>query len=380
MALNRSKTRNRDNISGEISSNLPSANKSRSTYLVTENMQDDHSVGDCKSFLVDRYENHGGVMNGVRGPINGWTYNVENWPCIRLNEFSTGNNKLLFAHADLPTLNYGQLAAELLAKTNPSRPDIDLPVFLVELKDIPQLIKVVGDNLIKTVAKSNLAYHFGWKPLVNDLQSIFNFSGLVERRYRELKKLYSSGLRRTVTLGRDSTNFKGRETLIWNESGLGSVIIRTDGNTERRYWGHCKWKPTTLPPRSDAEMFSLARRAVLGLYLNPAAAWELIPFSWMADWFGSIGAYLNASRNLIPASPYDICIMERKLTTVSSSVKAGYEPVSGLSLSPQWGTHETLRREPSSPTISASLPWLTLRQWSILASLSVVKGGSFTHR
>jgi hypothetical protein len=306
----------------------------------------------------------------------------QNWP---LYETFVESSVFDFLKAGtLSPVSNSTYATKLMARTNPNRPSVDLPVFLFEIKDIPEMFKLAGNTIFKKIAKQNLAYNFAWKPLVSDMMKILSFHDALNSRYGELKRLYSRGLRRTVELDRYavSTPYPGGGTLPLSVPY--GVTVFSGGHYSSAteiVRGHIKWKPLGLPPKGDMAMRDLAMRAVMGLYASPASAWEAIPFSWLSDWFIGIGDYLNASRNFIPCTVEHLSIMRHcrndfvlKPNVVwSSYVAPSY--VKKENVEDIIGFHETKTRTPTAgvPTVSAQLSWLSPSQWSILGSLAVTK-------
>nr|UJQ85419.1 MAG: hypothetical protein 1 [Leviviridae sp.] len=263
----------------------------------------------------------------------------------------------------------GVYAAELLARTNPSRPVVDVPAFLGELGDFPKLFKIAGENAIRTVARGNLAFWFGWKPMVQDLYKMMQFSTVANARAKELKELYTKGLSCTRSLDSISAS---SSTGSFQATAYDTVKTTRMSNAE--IWGHCKWKPTSVPPSTEQGMINLAMRAAYGLTLDPATAWELIPFSWMIDWFTSVGDYLNSQRNTVGAAPYDISIMRK--TTTTHGFSKGTWPSTNLNLQGGPIKYEQKLRVPASASLDAYLPYLSMQQLSILGSLWILGAGA----
>jgi hypothetical protein len=91
----------------------------------------------------------------------------------------------------------------------------------------------------------------------------------------------------------------------------------------------------------------------------------------MVDWFSSVGNYLMSQRNIIPATHYDLSIMRH--TEIENSFQDQIKPTAGISSNGGLVKYEVKSRKPASASISAHLPYLTLRQLSILGSLYVLK-------
>lgn len=283
------------------------------------------------------------------------------------------------------TQSMNVLTTKLLGRSNPSRPIVDLPVFAFELKDLPKMIKQAGDAIrwlrsgkrgatptATGLANANLAYQFGWAPLLSDLWKLLTFQEAYEKKKAELEKLYSSaGLRRSVTLD-EQTIGVGGTTYFLHTNGL-TLIGNGSGEAKYKAWGSVRWKPTKVPPGtrhpSDLDVF----RAALGLDITLATVWEAIPWSWLIDWFTNVGDFLSANRNTIPATHSRICIMEMKTLSCTYSTKTITDGFS-------WGGASTgstsKSRTPRTGIIypSVSLPFLSGSQLSILGSLLIARG------
>lgn len=359
----------RTRIANETSVTGTRTRSSGSVLSYTRSTGEDHiideiKVGDGGTLSIDKWKKTGAVVNGVSG-INTVYSNFPATHIFGRGSWYMAQNK---PYGDSTNAVY---ATKLLRMTNPSRPTVDIPVFIAELKDFPQLFKIVGDTALKTLAKSNLSFWFGWKPLASDLLKLMDFARHTHNRYNELLRLYNGGLSRTVTL--DTLSYSENRTLLYgiydgnywysNEALTSSLTIR----------GHVKWKPTTLPPKTDAEYIALARRAALGLTIDPATFWELIPFSWLVDWFSNVGDFLMYKRNIVPAVAYDTCIMRHYThSTTGSGFSSG-----GLIGEPMTHKSDSKNRASASASLSADLQWLSARQMSILGSLYVLKDAQY---
>jgi hypothetical protein len=266
------------------------------------------------------------------------------------------------------------LATKLLAMTNPSRPVVDLPVFFGELGDLPNLVQKMGKGLLRKIAKGNIRYQFGIRPLVNDLTSMLNFADHTAKRFKELQTLQERGLSRTRVLWHNTAQGSSRITTNSSPTWLFIRHQRTSV-TEQITRGHVKWFPASGNfPKSSDELLALARRAVLGLTVDGATAWELIPFSWLADYFSNIGTSLMAKRNMVNASHTTPLLMD------STRTNSLFVPVSGThgAVPSVSDVLETKNRRTVAASLSAHLPVLSAQQLSILGSLVILRSGRYT--
>lgn len=318
----------------------------------------DESPGGFSALTVVKHRVEGGLASGKQG----W-YVYSNYP---LEACRSGTAQLSFVNrSTLGLLGDSDYASKLVAQTNPSRPDIDLPVFIAELKDLPETFARNGGKLLRKIAKYNLQYQFAIKPLVSDLLKLITCVDMIDRRFEELEKLSKTGLRRKRRL--DSGSFTQNGTMALNSQvGLSMTNRPTTVAYAAKVWGSVNWFPSASFPRDSTNMRSVARRAVLGLTIDGATAWELIPFSWLADWYTGLGDFLMASRNIVPCFHDTPFIMEHQV----KEFVALANPPPGVSCSDFHTFSERKTRSRSSPApITATLPALTGKQLSILSSL-----------
>lgn len=141
--------------------------------------------------------------------------------------------------------------------------------------------------------------------------------------------------------------------------------------TEEEVWFEARFR-YYIPEIRTVEFKRRALRHLFGLELSPVLLWELLPWSWLVDWFTNIGDlvsnYSDTSlfNNLAAKYAY---LMSRKRVSVRCESTAAYSPPSKaiwyLSL-------ERKTRKEASP-FGFDLSWgdLTSRQWSILGALGI---------
>jgi hypothetical protein len=136
-----------------------------------------------------------------------------------------------------------------------------------------------GPDRMKAVADTWLEYVYGWAPLINDIDDAMNY---LHKRQKQLESPT-----RTIT-----ANGEGREVIITVHSrgGQGSKTfaqVRTTASRKVRYRGAIfteQQNPQLFTPKS------------LGVSLDDfvPTAWELMPWSFLIDYFTNIGDILQA--------------------------------------------------------------------------------------
>lgn len=270
--------------------------------------------------------------------------------------------------------------ASIWARTNPSRPTVLLPVFLFELRELPDMLRQAGRILLdmrnwrnyirpesraRDLATANLAIQFGWLPLLGDLLKLATFQESVEKRRKEVDRLFSGkGLKRRIQLGGGSQDLSPVSGFA-NFGSYKNFSISVSQHSSWSAWAVCNWKPNTpsgLPPSDKA-----LRAYVTGLHPSHILAnvWEALPWSWLIDWFSNVGDVIQAGNQTL-ASPNGGCVCVQ-ITSVAShnSVVNGSDRLTA-------GTVKLTRNNRSplgASTLTASFPLLGAGQLSILGSL-----------
>lgn len=323
------------------------------------------------AFSVDKYSAEGASYSvEYKDPI--WRYELKGW--VPQGFQNLGMYPQHLSDGSMPSMPY--LAVQLLAATNPSRPVMDLPVSLLELRELPQLVQSLGNNLIKRWAKGTLMREFGWTPLASDFNALMGFAKSTSNRMELLTKLSKGPMTRKV--GLYSHSIIGPRSIVEVNSSPPSmgVTVSRQSVTTINAWGYVTWSPITSEfekiQKYDPGFKFLSRKIVLGATVDASTLWNALPWSWLADWFGNIGDYLQANRNLVPVVPDTpaICVKTQTVTTTAIDsarfAKQGELPSKFVRVTKE-------RHKASGSMPSAHLPLLTQRQVNILASLAVLR-------
>jgi len=349
----------------------------------SDHVEDTVHAPDNGPFYVYKFDRRGGHINGHAPDGTDWS-----------NYLADGySNPGDFGHHP-PANSPDNLAAATMgaARTNPSRPSVDVPAELFQLGDTVRLLKTTGsglgatwkDNLSKNssfsaanpnllgfAGRSNLAWRFGIAPLYQDVLKLLKFKDIVNQRIKELKRLHASGgLKRTVTVYNGSNQSDLADWLV--QSNFGYFVVPSKWTTTEEVRVHCRWFPaaTFFPfDADDGDLVSQARRAVLGTSLsNWDTYWEALPWSWLIDWASTCGSFLRATRNVLPASLSSVSVMRHTRTEFwmgRSNVNGG------ASCDPCSVIIDSKLRSLSTVFPSATLNFLSGEQMGIVSSLSV---------
>lgn len=286
------------------------------------------------------------------------------------------------------------LGATGWSKFKPVKPIADTGVMLGESRELPgQLsdavkgLKQLATHPLKSVrnmswvSNQHLAVQFGWLPLMSDLQKLYKAVCNTNSWFDRVRKYNGQWEHRggTVAQGSGSSKLTGCLAMLpavtWNNSPPEGVSYGDlDVSWGYRVWFSAWFKyyigdfdslPTTL--RLSARIY--------GLTNTPTIVWNLLPWSWLVDWFSNVGDNID---NLLPIDGLVAkmpCIMRHCWTKYSGTVTQRYKNYDGsYSSFTAWCRKEieTKGRGPASPFgFGLSGESLSLRQLSILAALGI---------
>lgn len=310
------------------------------------------------AFVLNRTESGYGLYNGSAIGAFGLKY---------VRNMYSGPAPIASSHA---TLIGSTAVADILARSNPSKSSVNVPNFLFELKDIPQLMFKVGKGLpalARNIPEAYLQYKFGWAPLASDLQKLLGFQDIVDRRVARLSRMYREGGSRHI--GELATGSSVGP--LTHRGGLGyGLELFSRSQSFGRKWCQVSWLPDEDPRDAIPPIETIRRRAfdsVVSSHFDLSAAWDALPWSWLADYFGSFGSYLSSRRNSVGFHPGPIYVMTQRTALTFHTVTGGN---SGMSCIPPYYRSETKQRDvPSAAAVFGEQPFLANHQLAILASI-----------
>jgi hypothetical protein len=211
---------------------------------------------------------------------------------------------------------------DLLSSTNPFRPTVSVPLMIKDLAEAATLLELSAKYLAALPGAAYLNIKFGWEQTINDIYTLAKITKQIEHRIKEFNSLVrKGGLSRSMRLG----------TFKWSGAKFSNWAVGTDyyvgiySNWQAQYtsrvWGSVRWRPkgyyNPIPaeaiPVGPLESFNAAVRSVFDLGpIDHHTVWNLIPFSWLVDYFTSVSDAMLAVQDSDVVEPYDICIMRHR--------------------------------------------------------------------
>lgn len=197
-----------------------------------------------------------------------------------------------------------QLGATAVARTEPTESEWSAAQFLGELR--AGLPSAVGSSLYKDKVKAArsaggeyLNVEFGWKPLVADVQAFLK--GVVEADdiISQYKRDSGQNIRRRLVLEENSKTQVNPDVEFLLHPNKNSTLgwargYRTSKATSRVWFSGCfTYHLPEYKHFTQLSDFALKARRIHGVELTPEVIWNIAPWSWAADWFGSTGDVMH---------------------------------------------------------------------------------------
>jgi hypothetical protein len=216
--------------------------------------------------------------------------------------------------------------------------------------------------------------------MIGDLKKLLKFVKAVDERIIHLMRLRDGQtLRRRCHLGKTTVKPAPSYVILHSEGAVLKGWRQVTYTSE--VWGTAQWKldpSSNLPQLGYGPLKDLARRLALGITSHEAlsVAWELTPWSWLADWFGDLGDVIAATNNTVPLTWEKVCLMRTRIGksdyVLDKSASATWPTFKG------WYVEDYTRKErqivfPITPVPIPFLPILDGGKLSILASLAALR-------
>jgi len=248
----------------------------------------------------------------------------------------------------------------------------------------------IRENLFsfKQLGSEYLNIEFGWKPFLNDLRKLYKFTQELDKQLAQLRRDNGKVVRRSGTILRTVSSTVEQDT---GTCGLYPILapqyyassplpvhkrtLRIEDSS--RYWFSGAFR-YWIPDIDSSDWPGRAKRALLGINPTPGLLWEVMPWSWLVDWFSSVGDAIdnmseNAAENLVILYGYSMGTKSRVETATAQSNLNGIGWVS----STQTRLSSLKRREKASPFgFGINLPDLSTRQVAILSALGLSRRGN----
>lgn len=332
-----------------------------------------------------------------RSPYIDWTKNGVPWKGHALSPGASTS----FALPVPPTWASEQPALTALyatgfKKTRPGNPVASLGQFVAEIRDpltVPGLL-LKRHMSFRSLGSEYLNVAFGWKPFVNDLRQMYHLQQTIQKRLDQIRRENGHGIhRKAILMQTDSSiNSSAHYGYAFAQCAnppptwpAGSTDYSSTVRTYEKQWFSAKYR--YYIPNVDSVEWNMRAIAVLfGTYPSPDVLWQVMPYSWLVDWFSNVGDIVsNASTNAVDnlTTQYSYTMRERLSETVNKVTTSwqaqAYSgtniPAGNCTLSSTFRTESKQRVGGGNPFgLSTSFNSLSGYQVGILAALGLSRG------
>jgi len=320
-------------------SNVPGVHRAWSNYPTYSFPHPNHSimddvVGESGLYNPIYHFSLSGFLTGIPpvvNPSNGVVYSSDqelSFPMM----VNTGEG--YHSWPWLPALSAAQLSdysIEAFNKFHDQVPtEVSLANFMYELKDMKGMIPKLEKSITKTAANNFLAFSFGTAPFVDDVKKIVGMSEAVDKRLKHL-----------ISINGRTTDLSFKRNIIYDETfefvrSLTDpyAFLLGDGDYDRVYFRRQSARLTLiirgklsqdLKDLADANAKLKALIAAGGFNHPARVIWNAIPYSFVVDWFFSVGKLLDSLAVQPFGGKYDITDVGYSIKREASFV-ATYQP------------------------------------------------------
>lgn len=284
-------------------------------------------------------------------------------------------------------------------KYKPGKPGADLSVFIGELRDIPRMFQL-RLRKFKDLGNLYLNYQFGWRPFLRDIRKFIDTTQKLAKTLQYFRNNNGKPVRRGGIVHLEETSVKSDVvgscadppptglTYYHYKLPLPSPRYQKVTYNYQKVWFDAVFQ-FWIPDIDSPEWISRVRRRLYGLNVSPSVVWELIPWSWLIDWFTNIGDIMSnlsssdSADNLVARYAYLMTHTIQRVTYATTAPVVFYKKRYGINgPGDTWTPHilpwyiqwERKQRVAASPYgFSLSWPDFTLRQLAILAALAITR-------
>ncbi len=312
----------------------------------------------------------------------------------------------MFSGITFPAQDLSYWGPQAFARMDPTRdsriPDLARSIAELVREGLPHLPLKLFPKLkkLRSLGSEYLNVTFGWKPLLNDIDQMIELYRKIDDILKQLRRDNGQSVRRSGTLFYDKsvsdrstiqgecTAYVPRYFPILSNVGDGppNGPFDTWTETETRVWfsgkGSYILNENLLYDQSNSKIDAYAK--ILKANLSPSTVYELLPWSWLINWFSNIGSIVeNAIGHGVGTYTADYCYLMRTVrkTTYYDCLnfnRRGFFTGAGVKYPTTVRDAQIKVIETTKERIAASpfgfgltLPDLSAEQWAILTALGL---------
>lgn len=183
------------------------------------------------------------------------------------------------------------------ARYAPNYQSAGLAQFLAELRDFPKLFKGRLDHF-RDLGNGYLNYAFGWLPFLRDCRDFFQTMSKIDNQLLRLKQANGKWIKSGGTLLETDTAAQDEVLSLTPANGCTILSKKRVISKSERVWFSASFRFYIPDLEKKTWGISKAHRRIWGLEVTPLLLWELVPYSWLADWCSNASAAIKNITNI----------------------------------------------------------------------------------
>lgn len=199
----------------------------------------------------------------------------------------------------IPFQDGSHRAAEAYAKMKPTEPVFSAMNSVFELRDLPGLLKHKFEETgLRGMSNAHVAMQFGLLPTLMDAVNLVLAQKQAQEKMAQLLRDNGRPVRRRINLADTSeevSSFSG-EDWGWIQPGLNTYFWRAPPTAtwklvkSDKIWASARFRYWLPEGPRDIKYKRKLLQALYGVqYPSPAQLYNMVPWSWLIDWFSNLG-------------------------------------------------------------------------------------------
>lgn len=207
---------------------------------------------------------------------------------------------------DFTTTLWGQ-GSTGIARARPDAPAVGLASIIGQTRDtLEDLVHLKRTGRARR--PSQLGIDFGIMPAISDARKIYKTFMHLDSYLNQMRKDQDKGVRRHRDLFNSTTTSTSTSTGGWISPTLNlitaSQVMTIKQTSIVKYWFDGRFR-YHIPDTGTSEWSNPAVRHLFGTSVTPDVLWDIVPYTWLVDWFSNLGDVL---KNI--STDADYCIMD----------------------------------------------------------------------
>jgi hypothetical protein len=264
------------------------------------------------------------------------------------------------------------------------KPDLkkfSLPNDIIDWRQMGKLVTMWNrtHSLVTNLARQHIGYKFGVKPLAGDMLGLLD--GMLGLKDELTKFRRKQG--RIISARKCVLNDRGDK--LGHTDFLPYARTNYVGQVARKVDAYMVYKPLPVLALGNIDLTLRSLLTITGVELNPAILWDAIPFSFVVDWFGNVGNFLEQYRHEALELPIMVMLTylqyHETVTTTSwtNFFSDGAQTVKPGQTASTWSEQTFFHRLPMNPDYATlaglKSKWPSANQALLGVSLGAVLGG-----